>query len=153
MNHSVHDHRPFPRGALLGAVALVAFALVVAATARVIGIGSPSLPVAAPVESVELRFLDRADGSVAVHEAEGDRLVDVLAPGTNGFVRSVLRGLARERKAQGVGIEPPFRLTWWADGRLTLEDASTGRRIDLEAFGSTNMGAFARLLSARSTPP
>jgi hypothetical protein len=31
---------------------------------------------------------------------------------------------------------------------LTLEDPATGRIIGLEAFGPTNMEAFARLLTA-----
>ena len=34
-----------------------------------------------------------------------------------------------------------------ADGRLTLADPATGARIDLEAFGPTNAGVFARLLT------
>ena len=75
-----------------------------------------------------------------------DRLVDVLAPGTNGFVRGVLRGLVRERRADRVGPQPPFRLTRWADGRLSLDDPSTGRHVDLEVFGPTNSGAFAQIL-------
>jgi putative photosynthetic complex assembly protein len=77
------------------------------------------------------------------------RVVDVLPPGTNGFVRGVLRGLARERRRQEIGQQPPFRLTLWDDGRLSLEDETTGRRIELEAFGPTNLAAFARLLAAK----
>ena len=43
---------------------------------------------------------------------------------------------------------PPFRLTHWSDGRLSLEDPSTGRRIELDAFGPTNTAVFARLMGA-----
>jgi putative photosynthetic complex assembly protein len=68
--------------------------------------------------------------------------------GTNGFVRGVLRGLARERRLNDVGAQPPFQLTRWSDGRLSLDDPATGRRIDLVAFGPTNAGAFAQLLTA-----
>jgi putative photosynthetic complex assembly protein len=109
--------------------------------------------VSAPVESRELRFEDRDDGAVAVYEAADGATVDVLAPGTNGFVRGVMRGLARERKRQEIGQQPPFRLTRWADGRLTLDDTATGRRIELAAFGPTNTGAFARLLHAGEAAP
>ena len=51
------------------------------------------------------------------------------------------------RKRQGIGAEPVFLLQTTADGRLTLEDSATGQRIDLKAFGPTNAGAFARLMS------
>jgi putative photosynthetic complex assembly protein len=72
-----------------------------------------------------------------------------VATGQNGFLRGVLRGFARTRRADGIGAEAPFRLTAWADGRLTLSDPSTGRRADLEAFGPTNEAVFAKFL----TPP
>lgn len=75
-------------------------------------------------------------------------MVAVIPPGTNGFLRGSLRGLARERKRQGIGAGPAFRLVRWADGRLTLEDPATRRVIDLAAFGPTNSGAFADLLGA-----
>jgi putative photosynthetic complex assembly protein len=52
-----------------------------------------------------------------------------------------------------VGPDLPFRLTHWSDGRLTLEDAATGRRIELESFGPTNMQAFASLLAAGKGAP
>ena len=61
--------------------------------------------------------------------------------------------LARLRHREGVGPDPSFRLTAWRDGRLTLDDPTTGSRLDLEAFGTTNEGAFARLLSPRSAQP
>jgi putative photosynthetic complex assembly protein len=77
------------------------------------------------------------------------RPLAVLDPGTNGFVRGVLRGLARERRRQGLGSEIPFHLAQRADGRLTLVDPATERVIDLKAFGPTNTQAFARLLEAR----
>ena len=37
------------------------------------------------------------------------------------FVRGTVRGLVRERKREGIGSVPPFRLTRLADGRLTLD--------------------------------
>ena len=77
-------------------------------------------------------------------------MVETVAPGTNGFLRGTMRGLARERKRQGIGAELPFRMIGRADGRLTLEDPGTGRRVDLGSFGPTNAAAFARLM-ARST--
>lgn len=142
-------NRPFPRGALFGAAALVLLALLSVTAARLSGVGVMEMPAAAPVQSRDLRFEDRASGAVAVFDARDDRVVEVLAPGTNSFVRGVLRGLARDRMLREIGSRPPFRLTRWADGRLSIEDPTTGRRIDLGAFGPTNAAAFARLLTAR----
>lgn len=140
--------RRFPRGALVGAGALIAFTLVAAGTARLEALSAPPRPEIAALESRELRFEDQPDGSVAIFQAPGDRLVATLAPGTNGFVRALLRGLARERRMRGIGSEPPFRLIATADGGLILEDPATGRLVELRAFGPTNAGAFARLLTS-----
>ncbi len=140
--------RPFPRGPLFGAFALVAMSIVLAATAHLTGIGTSSVDPANPVESHDLRFTDRNDGAVVVLSAQNDKVVEVLPPGTNGFVRGVLRGLARERKLEGIGTEPPFRLTRWDDGRLSLEDRATGRKVELVSFGQTQFDTFAAMLRA-----
>jgi putative photosynthetic complex assembly protein len=147
---SATAHRPFPRGALLGAAALIGLALVSAGTGRVTGIGVTHTPQAPVVASRDLRFEDRTDGAVAVYDAESGRVVDIVAPGSNGFLRGVLRGLARDRKRQDIGTEPPFRLTRWTDSRLSIEDTATHQRIELASFGPTNAAAFAHLLYDRS---
>lgn len=140
------DH-PFPPGALFGAGALIGLTLLSVTVARLSGVGTMEMPVAAPVETRALRFEDRPDGAVAVYDARKRRVVKVLAPGTNNFVRGVLRGFARARMLAKVGPQPPFVLTRWADGRLSLADPATGRSVDLGAFGPTNVRAFARLLA------
>ena len=99
-----------------------------------------------------MRFADRADGAVVITEAETGRVVNVASPGTNGFLRSTLRGLVRDRKRSDIGAEAPFRLIRWNDGRLTLQDEATGRTIDLGAFGLTNAAAFARLMTGSALP-
>ena len=101
----------------------------------------------APV-SIDLRFADLPDGGVAVLRAADGAEVAVLAPGADGFIRATLRGLVRERKRGDFGSEPPFRLSAWTDGGLSLEDTATGRTLDLRAFGPTQVEAFARLLPA-----
>jgi len=141
---------PFPRAPLLGAATLVAVALLAVTFTRVSGIGASPNVAATAVAARDLRFEDRSDGGIAVYEAHDNRVVVVVPPGTNGFLRSTLRGLARERKRQGVGPDAPYHLSGRADGRLTLEDPATGRRVDLEAFGATNAGAFSRLLTAQA---
>jgi putative photosynthetic complex assembly protein len=141
-----------PRAALLGAGSLVIGSLLLVAFARLTGYGPAHPDPSFIVESRDLRFEDRADGAVLIYPSPQDRLVDTLPPGTNGFVRGVLRGLVRERRADRIGATPPFRLTRWADGRLSLDDPSTGRHVDLEVFGPTNAGAFADILIASGRP-
>ena len=50
-------------------------------------------------------------------------------------------------------IDDPFRLTRYDDDSLTLEDALTGRKISLQAFGPTNVSAFAVLLDSGESRP
>lgn len=140
-----------PRGAVPGAAALVCFSLLAVITARIMHWQATPLPAASPVTVLHLSFRDRPNGAVEVLDAEHeDALVHVISPGTNGFLRGVLRGLARERRAEGVGTAPPFTLTRWSDGRLTLEDPQTRRQLSLEVFGPTNAQPFADLFTVAS---
>jgi len=139
--------RPFPRGPLIAAGAAIALTLGAAIMARIEGTDTMP-PTGKVVIERDLRFADRADGAILIYSGTDTQPVEVIAPGTNGFLRSTVRGFARERKLNDVGPEASFHLTAWDDGRLTLEDPATGRRIDLEAFGATNEAVFAKLLTA-----
>ena len=140
-----------PRGPLLAIGALLLVVIVGVAGVRLSGevIRAPD---AEAVATRSLRFEDRPDGSVAVLDARSGQQVDAIE-GEAGFLRGALRALARERRKQGLGAGPAFELIARADGRLTLADPATGERIDLESFGPTNAGAFARLLGAASASP
>lgn len=139
---SVQDQ--VPRGALVGIGILLAVSLVAVTAVRLSGIDVRT-PDAEAVVTRDLRFEDTAGGGVAVIDARSGQLVETFS-GEQGFLRGALRALARERKAQGLGPEFPFQLVGRSDGRLTLLDNATGARIDLESFGPTNAGVFARLL-------
>lgn len=136
-----------PRAPLIALGAMLLAALLAAGTVRLTGVGATRAPEAASVQVRELNFEDRPDGSIAIVEA--GRQIDSVAPGSNGFLRGTMRGLARERKRQGLTPDLPFRLIGHADGRLTLLDPGTGREIDLGSFGATNAAVFARLLADR----
>jgi putative photosynthetic complex assembly protein len=137
-----------PRGLLIGAGGMVIAALLLVSVARLTGYRPAQPPASTVVDSHDLRFEDRPDGAVLVYDARDGRLAYTIQPGTNGFVRGVLRGLVRDRRADHIGAAPPFRLTRWANGRLSLDDPSTGRHVDLEVFGQTNAEAFADILVA-----
>ena len=80
-------------------------------------------------------------------------MIDTVAPGTNGFLRGTMRGLARERKRAGVSAELPFEMTGRSDGKLTLADPATGRRVALGSFGPTNAAVFARIMASPGHTP
>ncbi len=147
MSHA-HDHGTVPRLPLMALGAMVLMVVLTVALVRFTGKGAVHVPDAAAAGVRELLFEDRPNGSIVVLDARDRRVVDTVAPESNGFLRGTMRGLARERKRQGIGPELPFQLIGRADGRLTLVDPGTGRRVDLESFGPTNAAAFARLMSA-----
>jgi putative photosynthetic complex assembly protein len=142
----IHEQR-VPRGALLGAGALLLVTFALAAHARVTNASDASqAPAPAVVQQVELRFEDRSDGSVAVLEASTSREVHVVPPAEGGFVRGVMRGMFRTRKLESIPAQGHFRLTLYTDEALVLEDPHSGRRVDLRSFGPTNEAAFSRML-------
>ncbi len=144
------NQEPFPKLALVAAATLIGFALTAAAAGRFTRVANADTKIeqaSAPIAARDLTFFDMADGSVEVRDANGQSVVFVAAPGTNGFIRGVMRGLARNRHAHGYGQAPAFRLSQWPDGRLSLQDLATGKNIDLSAFGASNRAAFAQLLA------
>lgn len=148
------DSQPFPRGALIGAGSFVGLALCLTAAVPLGLLPRPQTAEAARIETGikpaqvrDLRFLDEADGAVRVVDANGLAPDERILPGTNqGFIRGVVRGLARDRHLRGIGQEVPFRLTRWENGRLSLRDLATDRTIELDSFGGDNSAAFARLM-------
>jgi len=139
---------PFPRWPLRIAAGLVVITVLTTATVRLLGLGAvPASQTAVRLER-ELHFVERRTGGIDVIDAASGRKIDELRPGADGFIRATLRGLARERRLRGLGAEVPFRLALHVDGSLTLEDPATSRLIELQAFGTANSGAFARLLPA-----
>jgi len=107
-------------------------------------------PESAAVVMRELRFEDRADGSIAVIDHRSARVITTIT-GEAGFARGTLRGFARDRRLRSVSPDHPIQLIGRADGRLTLWDPMTERVVDLESFGATNAAVFGRLLSKPPT--
>ncbi len=145
-----HFSNPFPRPLVLSLAALIGLSLTAALGSSVTGLGTSQVPSATAVESRDLQFLDRTEGGIAIRDAASGEVIALLEPGTNGFIRGVMRGFARERRSHGVNREPPFTVTRWSDGRLSITDKETGRQVELDAFGPDNARAFARLLTQSS---
>ncbi|MEM8663426.1 MAG: photosynthetic complex assembly protein PuhC [Pseudomonadota bacterium] len=96
-----------------------------------------------PRQVALITFDDTADGGMVI---ASDNAETVLPPDAHGFIRGVLRALARQRDINGIGPEHAFVLAEDTKGRFAIADPMTGTRIDLLAFGRDNTVAFAALL-------
>ena len=153
MHNTALLSKGFPRAALMAVGVVIVAVMVGVAVVRFTGVGAVHVADAAAVEVREFRFEDRPDGSIVVLDASGRQVIETVAAGTNGFLRGTMRGLARERMRQGISPQLPFRMIGRADGKLTLEDQGTGRRVDLGSFGPTNANVFAQIMVGHDPAP
>jgi putative photosynthetic complex assembly protein len=151
---------PVSKAALIAAIGLVFISLAAVTASRVSQLMTRPAPIAAaapPLNAIALVFVDEPDGSIQVRNSDDRRLVQLIKPGTGGFVRGVMRGFARDRMVRDIGSAPPFLLALSQAGQLTMTDMATGRITVLEAFGSTNRASFASMLpptdDAAQPPP
>lgn len=144
-HHHHHDLHP-PKALLAACFAMIIFAVLGTAFVQITGIGDSKDTGGIPVESISLTFADREDGAVIAYEAGSGDVVKIWEPTTGGFVRTAMRAMARSRYLDGIGSEPAFLLYRTEQGRLLLEDPTTGKHISLEAFGQDNEESFAVLL-------
>ena len=142
------DQRGFVPALLLAT--MIPLTLVGAAFAKWTGVGTTRLDPIVAVESVELRFTDRADGAVLVQDVVAAERIFIVPPGKDGFARVAVRGMVRQREMQQVYTQDPFMLMRDVANRLWLQDSVTGHRVALDAFGSGNQKVFERFL--RSSP-
>ena len=150
MSDTTSRSNDLPRTPLIAIGVLLVAVIVGVAAVRLSG-QSIRVPDGDAVATRALRFEDRPDGSIAVIDGRSGVQLDSVQ-GEAGFLRGALRALARERMKRGLGPEQAFELVARNDGRLTLMDPATGERIDLESFGPTNAGVFARLLNVEPQP-
>lgn len=152
--HDIH----VPRGALIAAGTLIALTIGAVAIFRIAGL-EPAAQIANPDQTLamrELRFADGDNGAVLVYEWDADqpdRVIHEVPSGEGGFIRGVLRSMARARRASGIGPEHPFVLKLQTNGTVLLEDPQTEQRIDLQAFGPTNIESFRAMLDGVAVQP
>ncbi|WP_439106995.1 photosynthetic complex assembly protein PuhC [Congregibacter sp.] len=123
---------------------------VLAATliARLTGYSMDSVPEATVLDVRELGFRDLPNGVVEVFEWQSKDTIASIPSGEGAFLRGVVRSLVRQRRGLDSGIASLFELTRYDDARLVLSDPSTGEKIDLVAFGASNIAVFAALMDA-----
>ena len=154
--HNWQPNRPAPQAQGLNrpmawiGVMLLAM-LVAVGLARWSGL-DPRTPDAPVQWQRDLQFRDVAGGDIAVLDHRTGQQVASFT-GEQGFLRSTLRALSRERRRENLSADAPFLLIGRTNGRMTLQDPSTGQRIDLESFGPSNAAVFASLRLAGTKTP
>lgn len=151
---ALHHKETVPKPALYAGIGIVLLSLTAATLGVLADIGAVREPATAGVvEERGLRFeatvgLDAISTGVTVIDADTGAVAVTLSEDGDGFVRGVLRALARDRALRGLPTDvAETRLTLWGDGRLSLQDLETGAVVELTSFGADNRRAFERLLS------
>ena len=96
------------------------------------------------IDGVALRFEDKPNGDIAVVAHPSNVVVQTIS-GEAPFIRGVLRSLVRSRKQNQQGASEPFWLGHSSDGASSIEDRLTGARVELDAFGKTNLASFTQI--------
>ena len=143
------DENHIPRLILRAAGALIVFAFLSVMIGRATNTGLVLTPEADPVETRALHFSMVSTGEMAITDDVSGQLVALLSANGDGFIRGVLRGLARGRAVTRTTGGDVYVLTRYDDGRLSIADPVSGARFDLNSFGPDNLQAFARLLKSQ----
>jgi putative photosynthetic complex assembly protein len=142
-----HDKELIPRVMTRAMLALVLTVLALVTIARVTDrplIATP--PEGEIVVSREVILAGDMSGSATVHNLDGTLVAD-LTPDQGGFISGVWRVVLRERTKHRVALDGPVVLIRRDNGRVEIQDPSTGWGADLMGFGADNARAFARLLA------
>jgi putative photosynthetic complex assembly protein len=142
-----------PKGLIVAIGALLVLVVAGVVISRLTGVGHSTPTIAAEKDGQNLLFADGDAGAIVIKAAETGAILAVVEPGTHGFIRNAVGALARERRLLGLGGEQPFRLSRQVDGRMWLTDVATGKRIDLDAFGTQNTASFTQFLPERRRNP
>jgi putative photosynthetic complex assembly protein len=121
-------------------------AAMIAVVAVVIMTPGKPVPTGANIAERSFRIDQQAGGVIAMRDAHTGATIGVLQTDGDGFMRGVLHSIALRRVKARMSQETPLELIATAGGRLILSDPRTDTMIDLEAFGSANEAAFAKLL-------
>jgi putative photosynthetic complex assembly protein len=138
----------FPRWFLWSVGAMMVFAMAFAGLGR-IERERAGPPVLAPVaEQITILFDERIDGSVEILRESDRTLLDRLPSDGSGFLRGVFRSLKRDRVIRSIPQGEPYLLVRRTNGRVSIVDAVSGERINLNGFGPTNLATANRVLDA-----
>ncbi len=126
---------------IIGVLALVSYASFTGRTPSAV------VPEGAVIKSRMIIIEAEHSGAARIFTAEGELIADLSAK-QGGFISSVDRSLRRKRVVADLPQGGPVLLTLDDLNRFKISDPQSGWSADLMAFGSSNIGAFAKLLDA-----
>ena len=92
-----------------------------------------------------IRLEGTVTGAARISDEKGVVITE-FAAGDGGFVSTIERVIRRERLRNGVPNDGVLHVRMREGNRLSVFDPSTGREIELEAFGRDNTAKFAALV-------
>ncbi|MEL6196749.1 MAG: photosynthetic complex assembly protein PuhC [Pseudomonadota bacterium] len=99
-----------------------------------------------PIHASRTVTFEPVDSGLIVRDVDTGEEVAALIDADGGFIHNVVRVLNKERRRYGVGPDEPYAITGYINGRVSITDLSTGRVIDINAFGSNQVDSFRNLL-------
>ncbi len=143
---TVRKEEKIPTALLRGILVLLAFVLTLVFYARITDRPLVAQPPDGAIVAERIIYLQGTPtGAARILDANGDEIIR-YATGDGGFVSTIDRVIRRERLRNKVANDGVLHVRMREGERLSIFDPSTGREIELEAFGRDNIAKFAALV-------
>ncbi|MFK7791924.1 MAG: photosynthetic complex putative assembly protein PuhB [Devosiaceae bacterium] len=141
------DPHYIPKPLMIMAASLALLTVLAVAVAQFGGFNTSQRIANAPISfSQDIAFIPQENDRIAVTNATTGDTITVIETGTDGLLRSAIRGLGGSREAANAEADAPYQLQMLQDDGVYLSDVLTGRAVRLESFGPLETGATADLL-------
>lgn len=141
------DPHYIPKPLVLMAASLALITVIAVGVAQLAGLSTDQRPADAEILlSQDISFIALPGSQISVTNSDTGEQLTLLRAGTDGLLRSAVRGLEGSRVSGGLDVAAPYQLQLFEGDGVYLSDALTGRSIRLESFGPIETGATADLL-------
>ncbi|MEM6891536.1 MAG: photosynthetic complex assembly protein PuhC [Pseudomonadota bacterium] len=143
---TVRRDEAIPKALLRGMIILVAFVLALVFYASLTDRPLEAQPPDGDILSEKIvRLQGTVTGAARISDEHGAVIAEYAA-GEGGFVSTIERVIRRERLRNGVQDDGVLYIRLREGNRMSVFDPSTGREIELEAFGRDNVAKFASIV-------
>ena len=137
---------PLPKVPLGLAVGLVIMVIALAASASLYGHGAVRTPPIQVQSQHSVRLVADPSGDVLVYDGATNVLTRRVPAEHSGFLRGLLRVIARRRMIAHAPEDAPITVVRGVDGTIELSDPSSGLEVPVTSFGPTQVETIASLL-------
>ncbi|MBD0864159.1 MAG: pullulanase [Rhodobacteraceae bacterium] len=141
-----HDHNLINRAMVLAICVMLFLTLGFVTYARLTDRLLEGIPTEVPFVRERAVTLTTEHNGAALIIAEDGHVIADIAAGKGGFIATIDRVVRRERTVNRVMQGAPILIRERADGRIVVYDPTTDWSAELNAFGPSNVQAFAQLL-------